>query len=184
MGSFGMNRSGIETLYQGKHLNLVRADRWEYATRVGASGVVGILAVTPERKLLLVEQYRKPVDRHVIELPAGLAGDRADAQDEALAVAARRELLEETGYDADRFELLSRVPSSAGLTDETVVLYRAYNLKKVSAGGGDATEDIVVHEVPLNIAGKWLADRAKGNRLIDFKVFAGLWFIEHEDWSK
>ena len=177
-----MNRSGIDTLYQGKHLNLVRADRWEYATRVGASGVVGILAVTPAGKLLLVEQYRKPVGRRVIELPAGLAGDGANTRDEELAIAARRELLEETGYDADRFEMLSRGPSSAGLTDETVVLYRAYNLKKVSAGGGDTTEEIVVHEVPLNIAGKWLADRARDNRLIDFKVFAGLWFMEHEDW--
>lgn len=171
-----MSDDQITTLYKGKYLQLVARGTWEYATRSGVSGVVAILAITPGGKILLVEQFRNPVQSSVIELPAGLAGDLEHARDEDMADAARRELVEETGYDAARFELLNRGPSSAGLTDEMIVLYRAHDLKKVDAGGGDATENITVHEVPLVELRAWLQARSAGGALIDFKVWAALAF--------
>lgn len=173
-----MDESDIQVLHRGKYLWLVAKGTWEFARRPNASGVVGILAVTAERKLLLVEQFRAPVGVNVIELPAGLAGDLEDARDEDLSLAARRELLEETGYEAGEMAMLSRGPSSAGLTDETVVLYRATGLKKVHAGGGDASERITVHEIPVSGLRQWLNGKVGEGAMIDFKVWAAFAFLE------
>src|SRR5437868_5276351 len=98
--------SDLETIAKGKHLHLVRRGTWEFAHRPNITGIVGIVAVTDDGKLILVEQFRPPVNTAVIELPAGLAGDVAGADDEPLAAAARRELLEETGFDAAEMEEL------------------------------------------------------------------------------
>lgn len=165
-----------ETLFQGRHLHLVRAGSWEYAERPGVTGIVGILAVTEERKLLLIEQFRPPVGRRVIELPAGLAGDLPQYQIESLATAAQRELLEETGYQAREMEYLVEGPPSAGITSEVLTLFRAHGLSKVNEGGGDATERIQVHEVPLAEVESWLKKRIAEGVMVDFKVYAGLYF--------
>jgi ADP-ribose pyrophosphatase len=85
---------------QGKFLRLQSIDGWEYVERGNASAVVGILAITDENRLLLVEQYRPAVGKRVVELPAGLAGDSKEHRGERPEVAAERELLEETGYRA------------------------------------------------------------------------------------
>ncbi len=69
--------TALETLYSGRFLNLVRRGKWEFVERHSATGVVGIVAVTDEGRLLLVEQFRPPLQKQVIELPAGLAGDIA-----------------------------------------------------------------------------------------------------------
>jgi ADP-ribose pyrophosphatase len=132
--------------------------------------------VTDDGKLVLVEQTRAPVGRPVIELPAGLVGDSPGRADEALAVAARRELLEETGYEARDMTLLVEGAPSAGLTSETIVLFLATGLRKVGPGGGDSTEDIKVHEVPLARAREWLSAQADRGAVIDLKVYAGLYF--------
>lgn len=84
-------------VWQGKHLQAVLRDGYECIERRSIKGIVGIIAITDDRRLLLVEQFRPPVQARVIELPAGLAGDTAEAKDETLESAARRELLEETG---------------------------------------------------------------------------------------
>lgn len=162
-----------EILGQGRFLRLVRRGRWEYCQRRNISGIVVIVAVTDARELVLVEQERPAVRARVIELPAGLAGDGGA---ESLDVAARRELLEETGYQADRWERLCEVVPSPGLTSEVVTFYRASGLKKGGPGGGDETEQIVVHVVPLKGAEAWLRARAAAGFLIDEKVYAGLYF--------
>ena len=89
-----------ETVAEGKFIRLVRKGTWEYVTRKGVCGIVAMVALTDDGKLVFVEQDRPPVGKRVVELPAGLAGDKAGEEDEALADAARRELLEETGYEA------------------------------------------------------------------------------------
>ena len=169
-------REDVEILCDGKHIQLVRQDIWEFTRRKNVSGIVGIVAVTNDRKLVLVEQHRPPVGSRVIELPAGLAGDDKDHRDEDLADAARRELLEETGYEARSMERVAAGPASAGMTNEVLTLFRATGLTKTGGAEGDGTEDITVHEVPLEGVTRWLAEREREGKLIDLKVYCGLYF--------
>lgn len=168
-----------ETLHEGRWLSLRKRGRWEYAERNNPGGAVIILAVTPADKVLFVEQYRVPILQNTIEMPAGLVGDLADQVDETALLAARRELEEETGYRCRRVEFVHRGPSSSGMSTEMIAFVRAWDLEKVGPGGGDETENIVVHEVPRSEAGAWLFARATEGYSIDPKLFAGLWFIEH-----
>lgn len=165
-----------ETLAEGQHLRLVRRQGWEYAERTRGTGVVVIVAVTDDGRLLLTEQYRTPVGTPVIELPAGLAGDRAEDAGEDLATAARRELLEETGFEAQAFAGLTEGPPSAGLSSEVVTFLRATGLTRIGEGGGDAHEAITVHAVPLDEVPAWLTAMTRRGCLIDPKVYAGLYF--------
>jgi len=168
-----------ETLCNGKWLRLRRRGRWEFAERVRAGGGVIIVAVTPEDRLLLVEQYRAAVDCKTIEMPAGLVGDLDDSADEHAVEAARRELLEETGYAAGRIEFLMSGPSSAGMSNEMMAFVRAYDLTRVHAGGGDDSEEIVVHEIPRTEVPRWLLQKMREGYSVDPKMFAGLYFLEH-----
>ena len=163
-----------EIVFTGKHCEVRRVDGWEYVARRRVTGVVAVLAITSERKILLVEQFRIPLDRNVIELPAGLAGDVTDAEHEAFAEAAHRELIEETGYRADGFEFLGEGPSSAGLTNEVISFFRAHQLTKIGAGGVDGSENITVHEVPIDSLTEWLAVRRGEGCLVDYKINAAL----------
>jgi ADP-ribose pyrophosphatase len=138
---------------------------------------VVLVAVTAEGRLLLTEQHREPVGGPVIELPAGLVGDRPDEADEDLATAARRELLEETGYEARQIRPLAAGPPSAGLSSEVVTFLLAADLRRVGPGGGDEHEAITVHEVPLAGVPDWLAGQARAGRLVDPKVYAGLYLL-------
>ncbi len=166
-----------QVLASGRFVRLVRRDGWEWAERVRVSGVVVIAALTPEGRVLFVEQHRPPVDGPVIEFPAGLAGDLEGAADEALEDAARRELREETGYEAEALEHVTTGPVSAGMTSERLAFFVARGLRRVAAGGGDHAEDIVVHEVPAAEVRGWLqAQEARGAQ-VDPKVYAGLWFL-------
>ena len=164
------------TVADGKYIQLVKHGKWEYVRRKGISGIVAIVALTEEGKLLLVEQYRPPVGRRVVELPAGLAGDVAGSENEALAAAAARELLEETGYSAGEMTFLGAGTASAGLSDEIITLFRATGLKKTGPGDGDGSEQITLHEVPLAEMEPWLVGKVKEGCLIDLKVYGGMYF--------
>jgi ADP-ribose pyrophosphatase len=161
--------------WEGQFIRAMAREGWEYATRKGASGVVGIVAVTDEGRIILVDQMRMPLGRRVIELPAGLVGDHPAHEAEALETAARRELLEETGYEAAEMLILTEGASSAGMTDETVTLLLARGLRKIGPGGGDASEDITVHEIPLEGLVEWIAGQQAGGKSLDFKIYAGLY---------
>jgi len=166
-----------EVLAEGRHVRLVRLDGWEWAERTGISGVVAIIALTPDREVLLVEQFRPPVRARVIELPAGLAGDIPGAEDEDLSQAALRELEEETGFRAQSIRRLGRGPISAGLTDELLTFFHAEDLVQVGPGGGDVSEDIQVHRIPENDVHTWLMRQQAAGVLVDPKVYAGLYWL-------
>jgi len=172
-----MNQTTRTTLYTGKFLALVKEGHWEFADRVNATGAAIIIAVTTEQKVLLVEQYRTPVHARTIELPAGIIGDEPGSTNESIAEAARRELLEETGYTAEHIEAVTTGPSCSGITSERLTLFRALGLRRVGKGGGVANENIEVHEIPRTAIVDWLATKAKTGVLIDPKVYAGLFFI-------
>lgn len=159
-----------------KHIQLVRREGWEYVRRKNVTGIVGVVAVSDEGKMILVEQYRPPVGKRVIEIPAGLAGDTADVPMEELAEAARRELLEETGYAAGEMEMVAEGAASAGITDEIITIFRARGVTKTGKGGGDGSEEIEVHEVPVAEVAEWIERRKKQGREVDLKVYVGLYF--------
>jgi ADP-ribose pyrophosphatase len=168
-----------QTLHAGRWLRLMRRGRWEYAERTNPGGGVIIIALTPDDCVLFVEQWREAVHSKTIEMPAGLVGDLAGNAGESAITAAARELTEETGYRAGRVEFLMAGPSSAGMSNEMIAFVRAWDLVRVHAGGGDATEDIVVHEVPRTQAATWLLDKLREGYSIDPKLFAGLYFLDH-----
>jgi ADP-ribose diphosphatase len=168
----------VHVVYSGKYLEMVKAGHWEYVRRARSLSAVGIIALTPDRELVLVEQYRIPVSAHAIELPAGLVGDEQHFAGESFETAARRELLEETGYQADHWEYLFDGPSSAGLAEEQVHLLFATGLRRVAAGGGDASERIQIHTVPLHeLDGFLQAQRSQGKQ-IDLKVRLAGYFLK------
>jgi ADP-ribose pyrophosphatase len=169
----------IQIKSQGKYIELAARGHWEFARRRNTSGIVAIVALTPRRELLLVEQYRAPLNCRVVELPAGLAGDIPGEEDEDFSSAARRELEEETGYAASDLQPLGMGPPSAGMTTELVTFYRAEGLRKIGAGGGDPSEEIQVHLVALDGLASWLEERRGAGCLIDLKVYAGLFLAGH-----
>ncbi len=165
-----------QVVWQGRYLQAVVRDGYECIERRDISGIVGIIAVTDDRRLVLVEQFRPPVQARVIELPAGLVGDTAAFKGEALEAAARRELLEETGYQAREMAPVAAGAASAGLSAEMMTLMLARGLTKVGGGGGDEHEDITVHEVPLAGLLDWLRQRQAKGAVIDLKVYCALAF--------
>lgn len=173
-------RDPTQTLASGRFLKLLKSGSWEYVERVNVRDVAVLVAVTPEEEMVLVEQYRIPVRSRMIELPAGLVGDEEAFRSESLLAAANRELEEETGYKAGRLALLARAPSSGGITSEIISFLHATDLKKVGPGGGVDNENIVVHAVPLAEVPLWLHQREREGFLLDPKIYAGLFLLEHE----
>jgi len=164
-----------EMLAEGRYLRFLRRGRWEYVERRNCHGIVAMVAVTAERELVLVEQLRPAVGRRVLDLPAGLVGD-VDG-DDTLEDAARRELLEETGYRCGRLERIMASPPSPGLSAEITTFFRAHDLERVHEGGGDESERIVVRHAPLDGIDAWLAAREAEGVLIELKLWAGLHFV-------
>jgi ADP-ribose pyrophosphatase len=168
------DKTPCETLYEGRYLSLQLRDGWEFVSR--RHQVAALIAWTPEEELLLVEQFRVPLGRRVIELPAGLVGDEQGLENEELLDAAARELEEETGWRASTLTEIMRCPTSAGMSDETVMFVLAEDMIKVGRGGGDDTEDIVVHRVRKAIIDQWLAERQAHGLGIDPKIYTALYW--------
>ena len=127
-----------------------------------------IVAIDGEGQLLLVEQYRVPLGRTCLELPAGLVGD--ESAGESIATAARRELEEETGYHAEVVEERGEYFSSPGMTSESFTLVLATGLTRTGDGGGDADENITVHRVPLAAVEGFVAEKRRAGVAIDAKM--------------
>jgi len=153
--------------WTGRFVVAKRRGRWEYASRARNIRAAVVLAIDAG-DVILVEQYRVPIGRPCLELPAGLVGDEDEGED-AIA-SARRELEEETGYRAAQWEEVGEFWSSPGMITESYTLLKATGLTRVGEGGGTAHEDIVVHRVPLDRMSETIAaHRAKGHA-IDSKL--------------
>ena len=171
-----MSQENHRIVWEGKYMRVRVCGSWEYAERPNAPAGVVIVAVTPEGNLLLTEQYRVPMGKNTIELPAGLSGDD-DYAGEAYLETAKRELREETGYEAADWEELASGPPSAGLSNEVVVFFLGKNLHKMGPGGGEGSEKIHVHHVPLKQVPAWLKEKESEGLAVDPKVFVGLYFL-------
>ncbi|MFA7439784.1 MAG: NUDIX hydrolase [Sphingomonadaceae bacterium] len=138
--------------------------RWEFVRRVNGVEAAVILALTEAGEVVLVEQFRPPLGRSCIELPAGLVGDECPGEDPFDS--ARRELLEETGFEAAHWENIGKFASSPGMVGEEFHFYRATGLTRVGPGGGVEGEGIEVHVVPLSDIPAFLdTARARGSCL-------------------
>jgi ADP-ribose pyrophosphatase len=164
----------IMSHHEGRFLSLREIDGWEFVTRPNATGVVGVLAFTTDRKIILVEQYRRPVKSRVIELCAGLVGDEEDFSNESVADCAQRELIEETGYTAGKMSPLLNSPTSAGMTDEMTYFFLAEECVKTGKGGGINGEEIDTHLVRLEDLGQFIQAKEQAGVLVDSKIHACL----------
>ena len=157
----------VEVMWEGKFVRALRRGKWEYASRARDIGAVVILA-EDEGKVILVEQPRVALDCRCIELPAGLVGDLdPNATVESTAI---RELEEETGFTAERVERLGEFYASPGMLSEGFTIVRAYGVRKIGEGGGDDSEDIKVHLVPLGEIANFLEQKRAEGLGIDAKL--------------
>ena len=150
-----------QTVWQGKFITAKVKGKWEYVSRARGIKAAVILAIDANDHVILVEQFRVPLGRPCIELPAGLIGDHGENED--ATATASRELEEETGYRAEQMVSLGEYYSSPGMVSESFTLLRASGLTKVGPGGGVDGEDITVHRVPVSGIGQFIAEsRARG----------------------
>ncbi len=159
-----------EVMWEGRFITARRKGRWEFVSRARDIRAAVILAIDAEDHVILVEQYRVPLGRISMEMPAGLIGDEEGKEGEDVTAAAGRELEEETGYRADHLEVIGEFYSSPGMVSESFTLLRAHGLTKVGPGGGIEGEDIIVHRVPLSGIGEAIAGWRAQGRAIDTRL--------------
>lgn len=143
-----------EVLFEGKvidlHIEEVELPNGHTSRRelIKHPGAVAILAITDEKKIVMVQQYRKALDKVIVEIPAGKL-----EKGEAPEVTAKRELEEETGYDCEILTPLISFYTSPGFADELVHLFIAEDLKKIENPASlDEDEFVDVLEVSLDEA--------------------------------
>ena len=168
------------TLAEGAHLRLVVSNGWEFVERPKISGIVVIVGTTNHGCLVLVTQWREPVGAHVVEWPAGLAGDIPGSETEALEDAARRELFEETGFETATMKAILTGPPSPGISNEIVTFYRARGMVRTAPGGGRGAERIRTHVVPISWLSVWVERMQAQGYQVDPKVFAGAYWLRQE----
>lgn len=156
-----------EIIWQGKFVTAKRKGKWEYVSRSRGIKAAVILAVE-DGHVILVEQYRVPLGRNCVELPAGLIGDETEGEDPLEA--AGRELEEETGYRAAKLESLGEYYSSPGMVSESFTLVHASDLTKVGDGGGTDGENITVHRVALSELKQFLERKRAENIGVDVRL--------------
>ena len=170
--------------FRGRYLDVIWEAGREYTHNRRSRGVVLVIPLTAGGDIIFIEQYRWPLKRTVIEYPAGLVGDEGDA-DETFEAAARRELLEETGYEAGDLQFLLRGPSSPGSSTEVVSFYLAHDARKVREVGDCGHGRIEIHRIRLSGAAAWLNAKSAGGVLVDPRVYLGLHLAAaHHDASR
>lgn len=153
--------------WAGRFVQARRRGRWEYAGRPGNMRAAVILAIDAG-EVILVEQYRVPLGKFCLELPAGLIGD--EEAGESAIESAIRELEEEAGYRAAHWEDIGEFWSSPGMLSESFTLVKATGLSRVGDGGGTEHEDIVVHRVPLERIAETVAEHRERGNAVDVKL--------------
>lgn len=136
-------------------------------------GAVALIAVTDEKKIVLVEQYRKPMEKALVEIPAGKLDVGEDPKDCAI-----REMEEETGYECEVIEPLISMYTSPGFADEIVHLFVAKGLKKKeNARGLDEDEFVDILEVTLEEALELIRDE----RIQDAKTAYAIQYLQLQE---
>jgi ADP-ribose pyrophosphatase len=165
-----------ETIFEGKVIKLqvdeVKLPDGKTSRRelIKHPGAVAIIALTDEGKLVLVEQYRKAMERSLVEIPAGKL-----EKGEEPAASAVRELEEETGYECEKMEWLTSFYTSPGFADELVHVFVAKNLKKKeNAAGLDEDEFVELMELTLAQAEQFM----KEGKIKDAKTAYAIQYLQ------
>ncbi|TKC19796.1 NUDIX hydrolase [Robertmurraya kyonggiensis] len=168
-----------EPIFSGRVISLqvdeVELPNGKTSTReiVKHPGAVAILPITDDNKIVMVEQYRKPMDRVLIEIPAGKL-----EKGEEPAHTAVRELEEETGYECESLEWLISFYTSPGFADEIVHVYVAKGLsKKKDAASLDEDEFVNVIEVTLEEA----LELVKEQKVYDAKTAYAIQYLKLQE---
>lgn len=133
-------------------------------------GAVAVIAVTNENKIVMVEQFRKALERNLVEIPAGKL-EKGEAPD----VCAARELEEETGYICETLELVNSFYTSPGFADEIVHVYEARGLsKKENPAGQDEDEFINLLELSLEEAKEYIV----AQKIYDAKTIFAVQYLQ------
>jgi ADP-ribose pyrophosphatase len=156
-----------EIVWQGKFITAKTRGKWEYVSRARGIKAAVILAID-DGHVLLVEQFRVPLGKTCLELPAGLIGD--DAAGESIERAAARELEEECGYRPNRIEIIGDFYSSPGMVSESFYFVKAHGLTKVGNGGGVDGENITVHRVALDRLSDFIIEKRTQGCAMDVKL--------------
>ncbi len=160
-----------KVIYDGKIIKVrvdeVRLSGGTKANReiVEHPGAVAIVALTKDLEVILVKQYRKPVEKELLEIPAG----KLDPGEDPLACA-KRELLEETGYTADSWKEAFTLLTSPGFSNEKLVIYIATKLHKINDAPIDPEEIASIERLSL----KDLLNCIKNKKIEDGKTVAGI----------
>ncbi len=163
-----------KTLWQGNFLKSLIIEYkdhrgkiipWEAFQRVGVKGIVAVVPFTEDNRVVLVKQFRPPVERFVVEFPAGL-NDR----DEPLVTVAQRELLEETGYYSEKIVKIAEGPLSSGASTEILTVFLATKCINTQGQRLDDVENIEVITLSINNFYESLFSLQKEDTYIDLKI--------------
>ncbi|RHW41180.1 NUDIX hydrolase [Neobacillus notoginsengisoli] len=136
-------------------------------------GAVAVIAVTDDNKIILVEQYRKAMERTMVEIPAGKLEKGEDPKE-----CAHRELEEETGYECKELEWLTSFYTSPGFADEIIHLYIAKGLsKKENAASLDEDEFVNLEEVTLEQALEYVKEK----KIYDAKTAYAIQYLQLQE---
>ncbi|MCM3766487.1 NUDIX hydrolase [Neobacillus niacini] len=168
-----------EEIFSGKivslHLQEVELPNGKTSKReiIKHPGAVAIIAVTNENKIIMVEQYRKALERAIVEIPAGKL-----EKGEEPASCARRELEEETGYECESLELLTSFYTSPGFADEIVHVFLAKGLtKKENSAALDEDEFVNLEELTLEEALQYV----KEQKIYDAKTIYAVQYLQLQE---
>lgn len=173
---------GDEVVHEGRWIRLLRREirtpdgalhHWEMVERRTHGPIVAVVALTEDDHLLLLRTYRVPARSWMLEVPAGLM----DVAGESPLETAKRELLEETGYEAPHWETLVRGHFNAGLTADEIVYFLARGARRARAPEHEALEAIEVYPVPRLRLAEVLQNPPPETGL-DVKLFSLLWFLD------
>jgi len=178
-----MRVTGRKTVYEGRYLRIVEKSvamedgstrTWETLerTNIHGSGAVVIVGLTKDECLLFEKNWRSALESFVIQFPAGLTDLAGESEEDA----ARRELLEETGYAARTVIPLMSSPLSAALTPTRAMHFFAPDVEYVGRPDGEEAEGIEVVKVPVTEADRFMLNLPEGVEL-DLRVPGILWFM-------
>lgn len=129
---------------------------------------VNVIALTPEKEVVLVEQYRYGTEEILLEIPGGVIDG-----DEDPAVAAKRELLEETGYTAGKWVCLGKSLPNPAMQNNTVHHYLALDCEKTAETDLDEHESLVTRVLPLSELG----DLVRDGKIVPSQVVAAFYYL-------